>query len=358
MNIFYDLHIYGKETITSNFFAWILNPKGSHDFGNKFLVKFLEVLSIDIEYDSVHIKREYLGKINKKNNYIDIVIELKKNEKLKGAIGIENKVFSREGLKQTERYWEILNKNYPDIPIIPIYLTLENMPVSLSNNLFKHIKYSDLKDVFNSFKGKLDIVDSFIEAYIERKEEQNELSLLREDSISNLVKENDWNTINSKVCRIISFKINEDRNNMVAFYNYSAKSGKAFFLITSINWDLEVENLLFNIHLEGDIGKLVIHFEVKPYRSINKLNEYEKDIFQNEREKYREKFKNFIISSSVFEVKNINSNDTLTVYKLKTLDTSFDNYLIEITNLFQQVEKFLSSHNTTISDIPFGDEQK
>ena len=96
------------------------------------------------------IHREYYGRKNKKNNFIDVVIvERNKDGKSVHVVCIENKVFSSEGDEQTERYWNIIQDDFGncDCKIECRYLTKNNFPVNLSNRNFVHYKYSDLEEV-------------------------------------------------------------------------------------------------------------------------------------------------------------------------------------------------------------------
>lgn len=354
MNTFYDLGIYGKENIVSNFYSWILNPKESHNLGNIFINNFFKKISMDLDYDTVNIFREYYGVVNKKSNYIDIVIEVMKDNIIVGVVAIENKTFSKEGLKQTERYLELLNEQYVDIRIIPIYLTLENIPIKLTSSQFIHMKYSELDGIFSCIKNKVSLIDDFIEAYIVRKREKEEVYRLKTHDFKELIEMDDLKNINDSVCRMISYILNDTTNDMLALYDYSAKGGNTFFFVTSNKWDIIINGVKCNIHLEGDIKKLVIHFEVAPYRPISKLNYVEKETFENGRRNYREVFSENIILNSNFQMKKINGNDKLTVYKLENKSLSFLEYLGGINDLFNQVDQILSSHNTLISDMPVG----
>jgi len=352
MNAFYDLGIYGKETIVSNFMSWVLNPNETHNLGDKVISKFFKKIELNLDYDSVNIIREYYGKVRTKNNFIDIVIEVIRDSQIVAVIAIENKVFSREGLKQTERYWELLNEKYVGMRIIPIYLTLENIPVYLSSNKFIHMKYSELSEIFSSVKEEVKLIDDFIEAYIDRKKEKAEVERLNSIDLKELIDIDGWNTTNDCVCRMISYILNDSSNDMLALYDYSARGGKTFFCVTSSQWNIFVDEIECNIHLEGDINKLLIHFEVVPYKPISQLNEIEKNSFMIGRNLYREYFAEQLNGNDNFVVKSINGNDKLTIYKLENKSITFSDYLDSIKDLYNQVNQILSSHNTTVSDIP------
>ncbi len=130
-SFFNILNISRKETIHSEFLAWLFNPYQKHDLGDYAIKKLLETLAIvvnksqannkDIKFpqdfedyiisgnykvDSVEVQRE---KNTDGNGFIDIYIEMDLivyNTFHRLNIIIENKVKSREGDKQTLRYYE------------------------------------------------------------------------------------------------------------------------------------------------------------------------------------------------------------------------------------------------------------
>jgi len=67
---------------------------------------------------------------------------------------------------------------------------------------------------------------------------------------------------------------------------------------------------------------------------------------------YREYFAEQLNGNDNFVVKSINGNDKLTIYKLENKSITFSDYLDSIKDLYNQVNQILSSHNTTVSDIP------
>ncbi|PSW58677.1 PDDEXK-like family protein [Photobacterium leiognathi] len=105
----------------SRFLVDVLNPIGSHNFGNLFLSDFLQRHSIELT-GNITVDYEY------KN--IDILIRSSST-----AIIIENKIYAVDQEKQLERYYEtMLSEGYKDIHIF--YLTLngkEPSPTSMGN---------------------------------------------------------------------------------------------------------------------------------------------------------------------------------------------------------------------------------
>jgi hypothetical protein len=342
-NVFYDLNLYGKELVVSNFLAWLFDSKGTHQFGDYFIKGFCNLIDPNIVFTEAIIKREFYGKLKNKKNYIDLVIELRNSKGIVAVIGVENKVFSREGVQQTQRYWNILVNNYDQklYPIYAIYLTNENMPVSLTSTNFKHLKYKSLEKIMKMKKGKLDIIDDFIEAYIDRALEVKQYKFLNSDSFGELVKIQSWVEINDLTCKAICYNFNDLYPNLIAHYDYSARSGKTFYTITSNSWDKVYNKVHFNLHLEGDINKVVVHFEITPYVPINKIDIAGQNTFVKYRDYYRKLFENNFVVGSLFDVENINSRDKLTVLKLNIKSTYMVDLELSLKQLFDDVDKIV-----------------
>ena len=120
-NIFEILGVAHLEVSThSAFIANLLNPKGSHSQGAKFLEKFLELIKVeDFKLDSAEVEVEKrIGKLGR----IDIFITDNKN----WAIAIENKIYAGLQEEQLGRYMSFLNKDYKKLNKKLVYLTLQN----------------------------------------------------------------------------------------------------------------------------------------------------------------------------------------------------------------------------------------
>ncbi|KFF22842.1 PD-(D/E)XK nuclease family protein [Chryseobacterium sp. JM1] len=80
----------------------LLNPYGSHNFGNLFLKEFLNCVSCDFCIDQIEvITEEYVGLQLGSRTFLDIVIKDKKNG---NVILIENKIWAEDQVNQLERY--------------------------------------------------------------------------------------------------------------------------------------------------------------------------------------------------------------------------------------------------------------
>lgn len=123
-NLFGILKISNNELRHSNFLAWLLTPKESHNLDSIFLKWFLkEVFSSELitwaseftvdslDLNNVQVHREW--------KHIDILIE--HNE---FVIAIENKVRSGEGVDQLSRYLARIKEHFPDKNKGFVFLTL------------------------------------------------------------------------------------------------------------------------------------------------------------------------------------------------------------------------------------------
>jgi hypothetical protein len=126
----------------SLFLAELLNPKGTHEQGNVFLRKFLDLNEIsEFQLKNTYVKKEY------KN--IDILIA---NDTQ--AIILENKIYAEDQPRQLARYYKIIQaEGFKDIFVI--YLTLDgNDPSrqSIDNAFEDDILYKvSYKDDVNSW---------------------------------------------------------------------------------------------------------------------------------------------------------------------------------------------------------------
>lgn len=123
-NMFRICGVNHYENTHSNIIAEILNPRGSHNHGDEFLgafiahLKDLEILESDFQFSAKgsQVFREYHAM---RNGRIDIVIV--NNGK---AIAIENKIYSKEGPGQLDRYWEFGKQKFGENNFKLLYLTL------------------------------------------------------------------------------------------------------------------------------------------------------------------------------------------------------------------------------------------
>jgi len=150
-NIFEILGVAHLEVSThSAFIANLLNPKGSHSQGARFLEKFLELIDVKVfNLSSAQVEVEkHIGDLGR----IDIFI----TDNTNWAIAIENKIYAGLGEKQLGRYMEFLKgSKMPNKKLV--YLTLQKSnKKDEDNNLYriqgvkeedfgkcKHISYNE-----------------------------------------------------------------------------------------------------------------------------------------------------------------------------------------------------------------------
>lgn len=118
-NIFFLLKVERLENNThSNFISELLNSEGSHQLGNVFLNKFIDILN---KYSSKRIEKENFSTHTEYHtqNYgrIDIVLETENT-----FIAIENKIYAGDQDKQIERYHNYAKSTGKKFQIF--YLTL------------------------------------------------------------------------------------------------------------------------------------------------------------------------------------------------------------------------------------------
>jgi hypothetical protein len=113
-NVFEILGIGSREVIThSPMLAELLDPKGRHGMGPRFLEIFAKQLSLNLEVDpATRVKQEHRGE---SGGRIDIFITDKNNDE----VGIENKIYATDQELQIIRYI----KDHPRAKVL--YLTLE-----------------------------------------------------------------------------------------------------------------------------------------------------------------------------------------------------------------------------------------
>lgn len=166
-NIFEILGVAHLEVSThSAFIANLLNPKGSHSRGAKFLKEFLKLIDVDVDVEGFNLSsaqvevEKHIGDLGR----IDIFI----TDNTNWAIAIENKIYAGLQEKQLGRYMEFLNNSkMPKKKLV--YLTLqkdddkellENQGVHKDDRYkYHHITYEkEIKEWLNPFTQPEDIL--------------------------------------------------------------------------------------------------------------------------------------------------------------------------------------------------------
>ncbi|MCL2609695.1 MAG: PD-(D/E)XK nuclease family protein [Treponema sp.] len=129
-NIFNILNLTDKELIHSGIIAMLLDPKGEHGMGGRFLERFLEIIAVEecagIDLSSAVVEREKIIE----GGRLDIVITAK-NKK----IIIENKIHARDGENQLVKY------HHHNTGAVLLYLTLDGKPSESANELMPGTDY-------------------------------------------------------------------------------------------------------------------------------------------------------------------------------------------------------------------------
>jgi PD-(D/E)XK nuclease superfamily len=112
-NIFKILGLEHAEIRHSNFLAWLLEPKGSHELGTQFLKLFLkDVFAFDVYGWSNEFKVDGMNlntaEIRREWEHIDILIETDEF-----VVAIENKILSGEHSNQLSRYKKKVELHFP-----------------------------------------------------------------------------------------------------------------------------------------------------------------------------------------------------------------------------------------------------
>jgi hypothetical protein len=134
-----------KETFHSFLIADLLNPKGSHNQGDKFLNLFLKEIEFNKKLKSPSVYTEYPIKNNKR---IDIVIE--DNGKI--AIAIEIKIYSIDNENQLKDYYKFIKNNNKDSKLY--YLTLFGIEPTDVNNQNQYNKLLSFKENISNWLGE------------------------------------------------------------------------------------------------------------------------------------------------------------------------------------------------------------
>lgn len=153
-NIFEAIGMHRQEIRHSFFLKFLLDPTQSHGIGDIFLKRLLQkvlteargasipisLIDLDVwDLDDTEVRREW--------NSIDI-LALNATNKL--AVIIENKVDSDEHSDQLNRYWSVVEQQYPGWHILGLFLTPDGGPPSDDRYLsVSYVTVANLIDALN-----------------------------------------------------------------------------------------------------------------------------------------------------------------------------------------------------------------
>lgn len=285
-NAFTVLRLESHEIRHSNVLAWLFDPQESHKFGSAFLEQFLLRLPAyaeDKKQDEEQKKKQkekqeninyalllltkggmhvsvHREKQSEDNKRVDFQIECflpdVKNKRCGFVILVENKVYARQGKKQLKTYLENAKAKFPNVKIIPVYLTL-NENDKPSDESYFHLTYNDVLDILESLTGAAESercaepAGLFIRDYIKILKEQTngnaekqdlakEIYKNHKDAVDFIRKDTDKEKYANKVyCKykdLIDF-IYKNRE------NWMAAAGEKFLQGKSESGDFEIERL-------------------------------------------------------------------------------------------------------------------
>lgn len=141
-NIFEAIGIIRQEIRHSNFIAFLLDPKQSHDLKDEFAKNLLRELNLlfpqNLRFANLKESDDFTNiEVSREWENIDVLL-VEKEQKF--AIIIENKIDSGERIEgddggQLEKYWKIVEDNYPEFNVIGLYLSREGSKPSHSRYL-------------------------------------------------------------------------------------------------------------------------------------------------------------------------------------------------------------------------------
>lgn len=138
-NIFTALRLANHEIRHSNFLAWLLNPKGTHGLGSKFLTLVLSDILLDERAANISVTS--IGNLNLDNAVIlrewkNIDILIKVDDLI---ITIENKIWATESQHQLGKYENLIDQEYTTKSKVYVFLTPFGDESSMSH---KYVNYS------------------------------------------------------------------------------------------------------------------------------------------------------------------------------------------------------------------------
>ena len=117
--------LWGWEEFHSGVLAWLLGPKQSHGYGDRFLKDFLNRAGVrlaghSVDWSETEVIRERENVVDGQQGYLDILIV---NKAQQVVCVIENKVFSGEHSEQLTRYRLALDADYSKFIRYHVFLT-------------------------------------------------------------------------------------------------------------------------------------------------------------------------------------------------------------------------------------------
>ncbi len=177
-NIFDTLKISKAEIRHSNVLAWLLTPNEAHGMGDLFLRRFIGRAIYNSEINLSKLSPSKVEVMDMRNievlrewRNIDVLVKDPDN---KWCLLIENKVGSKESAGQLLRYKKIVDSEFPDHEIVPVFLTLNGDQASDKGQQENYISFSHgdvfeiLEPLYKRFASQMaNSVQTFLDHYIE-----------------------------------------------------------------------------------------------------------------------------------------------------------------------------------------------
>ena len=117
--------LWGWEEFHSNTLAWLLDPKESHGFVDRFLKRFLLRAGVPqaasgVDWSATEVTREWPNEVDGQWGFLDLLIV---NKAAQVFCAIENKTFSEEHDEQLTRYRQALEASYSTFTKCYVFLT-------------------------------------------------------------------------------------------------------------------------------------------------------------------------------------------------------------------------------------------
>ena len=265
-NVFDVLRISRNEIRHSNILAWLLDSSGNHGLEDSFIREFVKSIIksnpqkeypvhdwLLADYTKNRVIREWHHRRDeekKKTDSLDILVLIKDDGLSKTHKGlllaIENKIGANEGENQTKRYYEDLERSYPNFEKICLFLTPNGL--SPIDNRWATLPYSEIKTLLEKLLKKKDISAKskfIIEDYIEviKRETMTDQDLV--ELCTKIYNENkvaldiifsmkkDDSAILAECFKSVLKELNDDPNNRIC-YDPSDDSGVTYVRFGSI----------------------------------------------------------------------------------------------------------------------------
>lgn len=163
-SFFKILEIEKNEMVHSSFLAWLLKPTEHHGLGTAFIQKILQRIASregscsleGVDFSKLVVKKEETGETGR------LDIRIFDPDGLLQCI-IENKIRSREGERQTSRYYEEWSGHYQKE--LFVFLTLDPYQKPLKEN-YVCLHYDDIRELILELEPTLDNTKHIIENYL------------------------------------------------------------------------------------------------------------------------------------------------------------------------------------------------